>query len=132
MDEGPQLRCTAFEGHRRIAAGSLLEVALALKELADRPAGGPVLVFDDATGKVLDLDLRGAPDDVRTGLADHPVVVAGFEEAIRALFAGDRERFTAQTRAWPADLRDHSTRLAADALRAPPPVGAPDPDRTAP
>lgn len=34
-----------------------------------------------------------------------------FEEATRALFAGDRERFTALSDAWPTDPRDHARRL---------------------
>ena len=37
----------------------------------------------------------------------------GFEEATRALFAGDRVRFEAQTARWPADVRDHARGLAA-------------------
>ncbi|MCL4215235.1 MAG: DUF2239 family protein [Gemmatimonadales bacterium] len=36
----------------------------------------------------------------------------GFEEATRALFAGDRERFTALSDPWPAGPRDHARRLA--------------------
>lgn len=36
----------------------------------------------------------------------------GFEEASRALFAGDLERFGALVEAWPADVRDHLRRLA--------------------
>ena len=35
----------------------------------------------------------------------------------RALFAGDRSRFEAQTEAWPCDVRDHARSLAADAFR---------------
>jgi hypothetical protein len=42
----------------------------------------------------------------------------GYEEAIRALFAGDPERFDAHTAAWPTDVRAHGRTLAADALRA--------------
>jgi hypothetical protein len=38
----------------------------------------------------------------------------GFEEALRALYAGDRGRFDALTEAWPPDVRDHARRLAAD------------------
>ena len=37
----------------------------------------------------------------------------GYEEALRALFAGDRERFEVFTRTWPADVRDHARLLAA-------------------
>ena len=38
----------------------------------------------------------------------------GFEEATRALFAGDRERFEEQTARWPADVRDHANKLAVE------------------
>ena len=37
----------------------------------------------------------------------------GFEEATRALFASDRGRFDGLVEPWPADLRDHSRKLAA-------------------
>ena len=39
-----------------------------------------------------------------------------YEEVARALFAGDAERFEAWTAFWPADVRDHARRLAADAF----------------
>jgi len=35
-----------------------------------------------------------------------------YEEVARALFAGDAERFEAWTASWPADVRDHTRRLA--------------------
>lgn len=37
---------------------------------------------------------------------------AGFEEATRALFRGDRERFENETRSWPGDIRKHVHTLA--------------------
>lgn len=40
----------------------------------------------------------------------------GFEEATRALFAGNRTSFNSQIAAWPTDLRDHLQRLAGRAL----------------
>ena len=40
----------------------------------------------------------------------------GFEEAIRALFAGDAEAFQRETRGWPTDVRVHSRQLAARTL----------------
>ena len=40
----------------------------------------------------------------------------GFEEAIRALFAGDSGRFVACVEPWPADVRDHARTLAAQAF----------------
>ena len=41
----------------------------------------------------------------------------GFEEATRALFAGDSDRFDREIASWPTDVRDHARRLAAIALR---------------
>jgi len=40
----------------------------------------------------------------------------GFEEATRALFAGNHTRFDALTGGWPTDIRDHAQRLATDAF----------------
>ena len=36
----------------------------------------------------------------------------GYEDALRALFAGDRAKFTAQIASWPTDIRTHAMRLA--------------------
>jgi hypothetical protein len=44
----------------------------------------------------------------------------GFEEAIRALFTGDGERFGVSIEAWPADVRDHARALAARAFESAP------------
>jgi hypothetical protein len=41
----------------------------------------------------------------------------GFEEASRALFADDRDRFAAHTATWPADIRDHAGKLARGTMR---------------
>jgi len=41
---------------------------------------------------------------------------SGFEEATRALFAGDRQRFEHHSESWPVDLRDYARALAADAF----------------
>ena len=38
--------------------------------------------------------------------------LAGFEEASRALFAGDPERLAAQMAAWPEDVRTYVLQLA--------------------
>lgn len=53
--------CTAFAGPRRLASGTVAEVALAVKAAG---ADMAVLVFDDTTGRVIDLDLRGEPDEI--------------------------------------------------------------------
>jgi hypothetical protein len=47
-----------------------------------------------------------------------------YEDAIRALFAGAPTRFEELIAGWPADVRDHASRLAARAFRHDPPVGA--------
>jgi hypothetical protein len=44
----------------------------------------------------------------------------GFEEAMRSLFAGERDRFATQIADWPDDIRDHLARLAATAFAAAP------------
>lgn len=41
--------------------------------------------------------------------------LAGHEEATRAFYRGERERFATLTRRWPADIREHLLRLAAAA-----------------
>lgn len=49
--------CTAFDGHTMIAAGPLVQVAVATKAAHD--AGRAVLVFRDEDARPIDLDLRG-------------------------------------------------------------------------
>jgi uncharacterized protein len=38
--------------------------------------------------------------------------LTNFEEASRALFANDRERFSELISGWPTDVRDHGAKLA--------------------
>lgn len=38
---------------------------------------------------------------------------AGFEEACRALFAGDKERYETLLSSWPDDVREHAIKIAA-------------------
>src|SRR5205809_7214083 len=53
---------TVFEGQRRLITGTLAEVALVMKR-AGRTAA-PIILFSDATGRSLDLDLRGTDDEI--------------------------------------------------------------------
>ncbi len=53
---------TVFEGHRRLTSGTLPEVALAVKRRG-RP-DAPIIIFNDSTGRSLDLDLRGSDDEI--------------------------------------------------------------------
>ncbi|MBS7543319.1 DUF2239 family protein [Ancylobacter oerskovii] len=59
--------CTAFTGPRLMSSGPLPEVALAIARAAG--TADPVLVFDDATGRVIDLDLRGSDAEILERLA---------------------------------------------------------------
>jgi hypothetical protein len=192
----PQTPCTAFEGTHRIASGELKHVALKAKAVIDRGERAPVLIFDDITSELIEVDFRGTAKDVLKKLSGAPTtaspppdaetprrpgrpklgVVArevtllprhwdwlnsqpggasvalrklveearrvnatrdrvrqaqeaayrfmsamagnepGFEEAARALFAGQRERFDTQVESWPIDVRDHAKKLAAAAF----------------
>jgi len=187
---------TAFAGTRRIAQGTLRQVAFKAKEAFDGDSWAQVLIFNDVTSELVEVDFRGTPHDVAGRIAEAPApptaldpenearrpgrprlgVVArevtllprhwnwltnqpggasvalrklveqairmnqdrdrqrraqeaayrflsamagnepGFEEAIRALFAGKQERFERLTGPWPADVRDHARRLAAAAF----------------
>lgn len=187
----------AFEGDRRIGSGSLRDVARAAREALDRHQDASILVFESGTSAPVDIDLRGAVDDVLARIppaktpADEETVVAAprgpgrpklgvvareitllprhwdwlaqqkggasvairklvdearrvnedgdrirlgqeaayrfmavmagnrphYEEAIRALFAGDPRRFEKLIAEWPADVRDHTAKLAERAFR---------------
>ena len=181
---------TAFVGTARLAAGDLEAVALAVHEAQDRQAEMPI-VFDDASGSVVDLDLRGGQQDVldrlrvpeppqsetprprgrpRLGVTAREVTLlpkhwtwlqeqpggasaalrrlveqaqqdsagidrarkaqtaayrvmyalaghlAGYEDALRALYAGDAERFESLISRWPGDVHAYIRRLASAAL----------------
>ncbi|MCA8409710.1 DUF2239 family protein [Burkholderia cenocepacia] len=60
---------TAFDGHRRLASGPLAMVALAVRQAAGDAMPGSILIFDDATGRSIDLDLRGTAEDIRARYA---------------------------------------------------------------
>lgn len=172
--------CIAFNGTTRIASGNLREVALCCKELLDRDHRAQVLIFDDATGEVIDLNFHNLPEQValaedadtkgpgrpRLGVVSREVTLLprhwewlasqpggasvtlrklventmktgrgqdnlrraqeaayrftsamagnepGFEEAVRALFGGQRQRFKSLIERWPPDVRQHVAKLA--------------------
>lgn len=59
---------TAFQGPRRLASGPAGEVALVVKRVAARP-DEPIIIFEDATGRSIDFDLRGGDREVLARLA---------------------------------------------------------------
>ncbi len=193
----PSLRCTAFAGTNRIASGELRHVALKAKQVFDSEPGQSILVFEDATGVVVELPfelpagdllrtlnavaedadeaasvpapargpgrprlgvvareitllprhwdwlgaqpggasvaLRRMVEDARKVSADgdrwrlaqeaayrfmHALGgdLPGYEDATRALFAGNIVRFEEALARWPEDVREHASLLAADAF----------------
>ncbi|WP_018753608.1 DUF2239 family protein [Paenibacillus sanguinis] len=189
--------CTAFLGVRVVSSGSLQHVVTTVKEALDDRDLTQLLIFDDSTGKPIDVDFRGKTDDVIKRLGElfgdssgievnHQTtrrvgrpklgVVSGevtllprhwewlksqpggasvtlrklineasragdqqstvresqeathnfmtamagdfnqYEEALRALYAGDSERFYHLIDAWAPDIRNHVKRLAAHAF----------------
>jgi len=55
---------TAFVGPQRLASGPLAEIALAVMKASRKAMAEPIIIFDDATGRPIDLDLRGTERDV--------------------------------------------------------------------
>ena len=86
--------------------------------LATQPGGASVTLR-----KLVDAARRGTPDRAKPAreaayrfLAAIAGNAPGYEEATRALFAGDRTRFESQIAAWPADIRTYALSLAQDGL----------------
>ncbi|MDF2689919.1 MAG: hypothetical protein K0Q80_2885 [Microvirga sp.] len=186
---------TAFAGSRHLASGDLRHVALMTKEMVDAGEREPIVILDNATCRLVEVDLRGTSDDVVKRLPVSPAVPGepedaaprgpgrpklgvvarevtllprhwdwlnsqpggasvalrklvedarrmhqatdrqresrdalyrfmsmlagdqpGFEEASRALFAGDKAAFLTRIGSWPRDLRHHATMLSATAF----------------
>ncbi|MCU0633399.1 MAG: DUF2239 family protein [Gemmatimonadaceae bacterium] len=63
---------------------------------------------DDGSAAAREATQQAAYTFMRDMAGDSP----GFEEALRALFAGDLDRMAAHMAAWPADVRAHALRLA--------------------
>lgn len=175
--------CTAFQGSTKIMGGTRAEVALAVNRTGDTDE--PILVFDDASGRQVEFDLRGSEAEIvarldrseprkqgrpKLGVTAREVtllprhwewlarqpggasvtlrklvdtaraagggrerkrqaqesadrfmaVMAGnqphYEEAARALYAGNYQRFIKLTEGWPRDVRDHARHLSEPAF----------------
>ena len=63
MTEAPPT-WTLFAGEQRLAGGVPAEVAVAALAAAQTDHEGPLLAFDDLSGRVVDLDLRGSATEV--------------------------------------------------------------------
>lgn len=91
-------------------------------EWLNRRSGGA----SAALRKLVEMEMRRTVDedrrrDARDATHRFMLVVAGdkpgFEEASRALFAGNRDLFNTWTSSWPPDARDHARRMAAGAFK---------------
>jgi hypothetical protein len=67
--------CTAFAGQRLLLTGPLAEVALAVQRSSVET--DTVLVFDDTTGRIIDLDLRGDDAEILERLSQPSKIYAG-------------------------------------------------------
>jgi uncharacterized protein len=202
MGEQNPKSCTAFKGNQRVVSGNLLKVAGKVKEIIDQDEQASILIFDDVTSELVEVDFRGTMEDVLERLEKPPAGVEsvdassdtdprsqrgpgrpklgvvsrevtllprhwdwlnsqpggasvalrklveearrvnsgkdkvrhsqeaayrfmsamagnfpGFEEATRALFAGDSERFNSWVAPWSIDIRDHARKLAEAAFQ---------------
>ena len=61
-------------------------------------------------------ELRAAQEAAYRFMAATAGDYPGYEEAVRALFAADAQRFAALVQPWPHDVRAHAEKLAAPAL----------------
>lgn len=89
MVASPRPQFTAFIGSQRLANGPLAEVAIAVMNAARQPAPPPIIIFADATGQPIDLDLRGTDREV---IARLPQPATGPEVAADEASSGPRGR----------------------------------------
>ena len=71
---------TLFDGQRHLASGTLPTVALVGKRAAERGAAGPILIFENRTGRSVDVDTRGSDEQVRERLSREPGACAPIED----------------------------------------------------
>ncbi|HEY0201652.1 MAG TPA: DUF2239 family protein [Burkholderiaceae bacterium] len=60
---------TSFNGHKRIASGSLTVNAVAVKHALASDITNPLLTFCDRTGQVVDIDIRGSDAEMLARLS---------------------------------------------------------------
>lgn len=74
MDTNPTY--TAFAGDRMIASGDVKTMLVQTKACLDAGETSQILIFEDHTGKQVDFDFRGAPEEVLARLDSHPLFAA--------------------------------------------------------
>jgi uncharacterized protein len=73
---------TSFNGHKRIASGSLTVNALALKHALAPDVSTPLLTFCDQTGQVVEIDIRGSDAEILARLPTERHQLQGNESAL--------------------------------------------------
>ncbi len=64
--------CIAFCGTQRIGAGELKDVVLKAKSVFDQQTMAPILLFNELSSEPIEVDFRGAPEDVKNRLPEPP------------------------------------------------------------
>ena len=64
MGEQKVLNCTAFIENQCVASGNLLKVARKAKKIIDQDGQASVLIFDDVTGELVEVDFRDNIEEV--------------------------------------------------------------------
>jgi uncharacterized protein len=64
--------CTAFLGERVIASGTLEQVVSRVIDAIEHHQLSQILIFDDSTGRQIEIDFRGTKDAVLERLSQHP------------------------------------------------------------
>lgn len=77
---------TSFNGHKRIASGSLPVNALAVKHALASDVPSPLLTFCDQTGQAVEIDMRGSDAEMLTRL---PPEVCQLQRSESALISSE-------------------------------------------
>ena len=64
MGEHNLKSCTAFKGDQLVASGNLLKVAGKVKVIIDQDEQASILIFNDETSELVEIDFRGTIKDV--------------------------------------------------------------------
>ncbi|WP_128102021.1 DUF2239 family protein [Paenibacillus sp. DCT19] len=74
------INCTAFLGNKRVAEGTLQQVAANVKDTLEDGEIAQLLIFDNSTGKPIDVDFRGSAAEVLQRLNNQAGDVPDVEE----------------------------------------------------
>jgi len=64
LAQGLDTLCAAFDGDALIAEGRAQEVALKVKALMESKPDAQILIFDDATGRPVEIDFAGSEEEM--------------------------------------------------------------------